>query len=240
MIGCLCETCTSQDPHDKRLRTSAHIVIENKHIQIDIGPDFRQQMLTHGVQMLDGLILTHQHSDHTSGLDEIRAFNFIKEGTSIPLYAEQYLLDDLRTRFAYIFSPKDYPGLPLITLHKIESNSEFNIDGINIMPIKVIHGRQPIVGYRIQNFAYITDASLIPKESIIQLRNLDVLIINALRKKVHHSHFNLAQSLKAIEEINPKKAYITHISHQMGRHKIVESELPENVFLAFDGLTLEI
>ncbi|MEO6189158.1 MAG: MBL fold metallo-hydrolase [Saprospiraceae bacterium] len=239
MIGCTCPTCTSLDPKDSRLRTSAHISTQGIHIQIDIGPDFRQQILSNKIKRVDAILITHQHADHTSGIDEIRAFNF-SQNSSIPIYAEDMVLDDLKQRFAYVFSASDYPGLPSIRLNPIIANQNFNILGIDITPLRILHGKLPILGFRICNFAYITDASQISEDVMQELQGLEVLIINALRHKVHHSHFNLDQSLKVVHQINAKQTYLTHLSHQMGLHKDIEKELPPNVFLGYDGLTIEI
>ncbi|NOT36181.1 MAG: MBL fold metallo-hydrolase [Saprospiraceae bacterium] len=239
MIACSCPTCSSTDTRDKRLRTSVHIEYKGKNIQIDVGPDFRQQMLTSGIQKLDLVLITHQHSDHTAGIDEIRAFNFAHNGSEIPLFANEFVIKDLKTRFHYIFGANEYPGLPLIQLNEIVENQLIDCKEFQIIPIKIQHGKLNILGYRIQNFAYITDASFISEESFEQLQNLEILIINSLRLKEHHSHFNLEQSLMAISKIGAKKSYITHLSHQMGLHSNVEKILPHGVSLAYDGLVLE-
>ncbi len=240
MIGCTCPTCTSNNPKDKRLRTSAIIQYNGCNIQIDVGPDFRQQMLTHQINKLDAILITHQHSDHTSGIDEIRAFNFIENNAIFPMYAEQWVLDDIKNRFRYIFEKSDYPGLPSIKLFPIEAGCEFDFNGITILPIKITHGQKEILAYRIDQFAYVTDCSYISKESMSQLMNLDVLILNSLRQKQHHSHFTLLQALEVIEILKPKKAFLTHISHQMGLHSEIEKLLPANVQLAYDTCVINL
>lgn len=239
MIGCSCYVCQSEDTRDKRLRTSINILTKNTSLQIDIGPDFRQQVLRSQITRIDAILLTHHHADHTSGLDEIRAFNFSQDQL-IPIYAENYVLEDLKLRFDYIFGGVNYPGLPNLKLQLVEPGNSVNISGIDVLPVRIMHGELPILGYRIGNFAYITDANFIDEVTLSQLQDLDILIINALRQKLHHSHFSLQQSLEMIKVINAKKSYITHISHQMGTHQETELKLPTNVSLAFDGLILEV
>jgi len=237
MIGCDCEVCHSSHYKDKRLRSSAYFELEGLGLQIDIGPDFRQQMLLNRISKIDAVLLTHEHADHTSGMDEIRGFNFSQK-MSIPFYGEQRVVNDLRQRFDYIFKPVKYSGLPAIELKEISGLNNFSIKETEIMPLSLMHGNLPILGYRIRNAAYITDASFLPEETITRLQGLEVLIINALRQTSHHSHLSLKECLVCIEQIKPKKAYITHISHQMGLHDQIESTLPDSVHLAYDGLII--
>lgn len=239
MIACHCDTCRSTDSRDKRLRTSAHLEFNDIHIQIDIGPDFRQQILNSRIPKVDLILLTHEHADHTSGLDEIRAFNFAQDDARIPLYSEDRVLTDLKKRFDYIFGGNKYPGLPSILLNHIVPQESILFHGLKILPLRIQHGTLGILGYRIGNFAYITDASAIPEETMESLMGLDVLIINALRIKEHHSHFNLEQALEVISHIKAKRTFITHISHQMGLHDEIEKTLPPHVQLAYDGLIIE-
>lgn len=205
---------------------------------IDCGPDFRQQMLSNKVQRLDAILFTHEHSDHTAGLDDIRPY-FFKQG-DIPIYAHQRVLQSLQKRFDYIFSAEDkYPGAPSVREHIIE-NKSFKIENISVVPIDVMHNRVQVFGYRIDDFAYITDAKTIAAEEMKKLGGLEVLVVNALRKEPHHSHFNLEEALAFIQEVNPRKAYLTHISHTMGFHDEVQPQLPDNVFLAYDNLKLTL
>lgn len=239
MIMCSCPTCLSKDTKDKRLRTSIHLQEGNISLVIDIGPDFRQQMLTHNIPKINAILLTHQHVDHTAGLDDIRPYNGIQKG-AIPFYGEQYVLDDIRNRFQYIFSDHKYQGLPQVELIKIEPDQFFYIDELSILPIRLMHGHLPIVGFKIKNLMYITDASYIDLSVIETIRGVDCLIINALRIAKHPTHFNLQDCLDMIQLIQPKRAYIIHLSHQMGTHAEINAVLPDHVELAYDGLTLHI
>lgn len=235
MIGCHCEVCTSHDPRDRRLRTSLHVEVGSTSIIIDIGPDFRQQVLAHQIRDIDAILITHHHADHTSGIDEIRGYNFTHR-KSVPFYAEEYVCTDLQERFGYIFGGGEYPSLPQISLNKISAGKKFNVREVDIEPLRVMHGSLPVLGFRLGSFAYITDANSIPFESIQRLTGLDYLIINALRQKSHHAHFSLEESLQMISNLKPRQTYLTHISHQMGKHADVSKLLPEGVELAFDGL----
>ena len=238
VIACNCETCLSGDLKDKRLRTSILIEEEEKVIIIDTGPDFRQQMLNNNVKKLDAVIFTHEHRDHIAGLDDIRAFNFIKNA-AMDVYAENRVARALTYEFPYIFSDKKYPGVPEINLQIID-NQEFNVNGIKIIPIRVMHFKLPVLGFRIDEFAYITDANYIAEEEKEKLYGVKYLIINALRREKHVSHFSLQQTLDIISELSPRRAYITHISHQMGLHEKLQMELPPGVFAAYDGLKIDI
>lgn len=234
-IGCLCQVCTSGDPRDKRLRSSVYIQVNDKNLLIDCGPDFRQQMLQVDFSKLDGILITHEHYDHVGGLDDVRPFN--RFGT-VNLYVEDFVGEAIKTRLPYCFQEFKYPGVPDLTLQVID-NSPFCIDNVMITPIRLLHYKLPVFGYRIGNMAYLTDLKYIPQEEFGKLENLDTLIIDALRKEEHLSHVNLEQSLKLIKRIAPRKTYLIHMSHQMGLHAEVEKELPENVFLPYDGLEIE-
>lgn len=237
VIACECNTCLSDDPHDKRLRTSLLLETEKVTLLFDAGPDFRQQMLRENVKKLDSIILTHEHKDHISGMDDVRAFNY-KSHDAIDIYAEERVQKAIRKEYSYVFSEFQYPGIPKMRLNSITDNN-FIIHGIEIIPIRVFHYRLPVYGFRIGNFAYITDANYIPEESKEKLIGVKYLIINALRKEKHISHFSLREAIDIIREISPKKAYLTHISHQMGLYKDVSEELPAGIVLAYDGLDFE-
>jgi phosphoribosyl 1,2-cyclic phosphate phosphodiesterase len=230
--------CLSTDVKDKRLRSSILISWDDKTVVIDCGPDFRQQMLRENVQLVNGVLFTHEHSDHTAGLDDLRPFCY-KIG-EMPIFLSQITLDSLEQRFQYIFSQENrYPGAPSVQPNIIDK-TPFSFLDLTITPIQVMHGNLAILGYRIQNIAYLTDVKTITIEEKEKLRNLDVLIVNALRIEEHPTHFNLKEALNFIEEIQPKRAYFTHISHKLGFHKEVSAKLPKNVFLSFDGLEVEV
>jgi phosphoribosyl 1,2-cyclic phosphate phosphodiesterase len=235
VIACECNTCISDDPHDKRLRTSLLLETDSTTLVFDAGPDFRQQMLREHVTKLDSILLTHEHKDHIAGMDDVRAFNY-KSQDAIDIYSEERVQKAIRKEYSYVFSEFQYPGIPKMRLNDIPEH-KFNVKGIDIIPIRVFHYRLPVYGFRIGNFAYITDANYIPEESKEKLFGVKYFVINALRKEKHISHFSLREAIDLIREISPKKAYITHISHQMGRHAVVSEELPKGIFLAWDGLS---
>jgi phosphoribosyl 1,2-cyclic phosphate phosphodiesterase len=237
VIACDCNICLSTDPLDKRLRTSVLLETDETTIIIDAGPDFRQQMLREHVTKLDAILLTHEHKDHIAGLDDVRAFNY-KSKDAIDIYSEERVQKVIKKEFSYVFSEYQYPGIPKMRLNPIPEHS-FNIKNISIIPVRVFHYRLPVYGFRIGNFAYITDANYIPEESKEQLYGVKYLVVNALRKEKHISHFSLREAIDFIREISPKKAFITHISHQMGLHTEVSKELPPEIMLAFDGLSLK-
>ncbi len=238
VIGSNHPVCQSEDARDKRLRVSVLVEVDDLNIVVDCGPDFRQQMLSNPVSRLDAILFTHEHSDHTVGLDDIRPF-FFKQG-DIPVYAHERVMSSLQKRFDYIFSSENkYPGVPSVQEHVI-SNEAFNVKGVHVTPVNVMHNRVQVFGFRIRDFAYITDAKTIAEEEADKLKGVDVLVINALRQEPHHSHFNLEEALQFIKKINPKKAYLTHISHLLGFHAEVQAQLPPNVFLAYDNLQIEI
>lgn len=238
VIGSTHPVCLSENPKDKRLRVSALIKYKGVNLVIDCGPDFRQQMLANPIDRIDAILFTHEHSDHTVGLDDIRPF-FFKQG-DIPIYAHQRVMDSLRTRFDYIFrSENKYPGAPSVE-ERVITNNAFKVEGVEIIPINAMHNRVQVFGFRIADFAYLTDVKAIEPDEISKLRGVEVLVINALRKEPHHSHFNLEEALEFIKLINPKKSYLTHISHKLGFHDNVQSELPSNVFLGYDNLKITI
>lgn len=238
VIGCTCDVCRSLDYRDKRLRTSILLEVKDQTFVIDTGPDFRQQMLREQVKRVDAVIFTHAHRDHTAGLDDVRAYNFLHK-MEMPVYGSQQVLDQLKIEYAYAFAPKYYPGIPQLTLTPI-NGEDFEVNGISLTPLPVMHLHLPVLGFRIGNFSYITDAKFIPPETVKKLEGTEVLVLNALQREQHISHFNLSEALQMVETIRPRRTYFTHISHKMGLHADVEKELPEDVSLAFDGLRLTV
>ncbi len=238
LISCKCAVCTSSDERDKRLRSSISLSIGDLYFVIDSGPDFRQQMLRDRATQLDAIVFTHEHKDHIAGLDDVRAFNFTM-GEPMNVYCTAQVEEALRREFHYAFSEKKYPGVPEIILNRIE-NAPFKIKGVEFKPIEVLHFKMKVFGYRIGNFTYITDANYIAEEEIQKIIGSEILVLNALRREAHPSHFTFDEALALIARIQPRQAYLTHISHQLGKHEDVILELPENVHLAYDGLTLEL
>ncbi len=237
IIGIDHPVCKSKNPKDRRLRSSVLVIWDNTNFVIDCGPDFRMQMLEADCKKIDAILYTHEHSDHVAGLDDIRPF-FFKQG-KIPIYAHKRVLGELKKRFYYIFDKNyAYPGSP-----KVEENvvsSKIIIDNKEVIPISALHKDLQVYGYRFKNFAYLTDVKTINKKEIDKLSGIDVLVINALRIEEHYSHFNLEQALEFISKVKPRKAYLTHISHMLGFHNEVEKILPENVYLAYDGLEITV
>jgi len=238
VIACKCPICLSTDKRDKRLRTSAMVEVDGQTIVIDSGPDFRYQMLRANVEKLDAILFTHEHKDHTAGLDDVRAFNWVNK-KAVDIYAEERVQASLKQEFAYVFAEFRYPGIPQLNLWTVE-NKAFNINGTQIIPIRAKHFKLPVYAYRIADMAYITDANYISVEEKEKLKGLKVLVVNALRKEKHLSHFTLPEALALIEELKPEKAYLTHGSHQLGFHEEISKELPDHVFMAYDGLKIEI
>lgn len=239
VIGCDCNVCLSTDVRDTRLRVAVLLSLGDKNIIIDTGPDFRLQMLHAEVKNLEGILLTHEHNDHIIGIDDVRSFIF-RSKVPMPVYANQRVMTELKNRFAYAFKDSPYPGSPRFDVHIIDENTPFSIHDFNIQAIKIWHGKLPILGFRIRDFAYLTDIKTIEKKELDKLKSLDVLIISALQKEPHHSHATLAEALAIIAQIKPRRTFITHLSHRMGYHEDIEKELPAGVKLAFDGLELEL
>jgi phosphoribosyl 1,2-cyclic phosphate phosphodiesterase len=237
VIACECETCQSEDPLDKRLRTSLLLESAEATVLIDAGPDFRQQMLREKVKRLDAILITHEHKDHIAGMDDVRAFNY-KSQDAIDIFAEERVQKAIKREFSYVFAEYQYPGIPKMRLNTIQG-FPFHVRDIEIIPVRVRHMHLEIYGFRIGNFAYITDANYIPEASKEKLIGVKYMVVNALRKEKHISHFSLREAIDFIREISPRKAYITHISHQMGLMKNVTKELAPDISLAYDGLSIE-
>ena len=239
IIACDCPVCRSTDSRDKRLRSSILIENEGQTYVIDTGPDFRQQMLRENVKRIDAVVFTHEHRDHISGLDDIRAFNFVMK-QAIDVYADERVDEAIRKReYPYIFSKEQYPGIPEINMHRI-GKEPFMVGKTQFIPIQVMHMRLPVTAFRIGKFTYITDANFIAEEEQEKIMGSEVIVLNALRREAHPSHFNLEESIALISKWKPKQAYFTHISHQLGKHSDVEKELPPHIKLAYDGLVLNI
>jgi len=239
VIGSSDPVCLSSDPRDKRLRVSVLVQADSLNLVMDCGPDFRQQMLRNPVERLDAILFTHEHADHTAGIDDIRPF-FFRQG-DIPVYAHKRVLASLKRRFDYIFADENrYPGAPAVNIHEVERGKPFALGAHWITPIEAWHNRLQVFGYRIGDFAYLTDVKTIQPEEIDRLEGLEVLVVNALRKEPHHSHFNLTEALSFIEKVKPERAFLTHISHKMGFHAEVDAELPNGVHLAYDNLTITL
>lgn len=239
VIACEHPVCKSKDKKDKRLRSSVLISWEKTNVVIDCGPDFRQQMLRENITNLEGVLFTHEHSDHTAGIDDVRPFYFKQK--YINFYAHKRVFESLYKRFDYIFKTQDkYPGTPTVTEIYIDKNKSFTIRGKEIIPIEAMHGSLPVLGYRIDDFTYFTDINNISETEFNKVKGTKVLVVNALHNTLHHSHFNLDQALAFVKKVNPEKAYFTHISHLLGFHEEVEKKLPKNVFLSYDTLKLNI
>ncbi|MEQ8359164.1 MAG: MBL fold metallo-hydrolase [Cytophagales bacterium] len=237
VIGCDCKVCRSLDFRDDRLRSSIHIEDGDTSIIVDSGPDFRQQVLRERIRTMDALLFTHEHKDHTAGMDDIRSFNFLQK-KDMPVYARKEVIEQLKREFAYIFENLPYPGIPRIEVKEIE-NKPFTIGKTEIVPIEVMHMKLPVFGFRFGDITYITDAKTISEKERKKIRGSKVLVLNALHQKEHYSHLNLKEAIELASDLKAEKAYFTHISHWMGLHKEVEKDLPENMFLAYDGLKLE-
>ncbi len=239
VIGSKSPVCLSDDQKDKRLRVSVWIHDLDFSLVVDCGPDFRQQMLKSECPSIDAILFTHEHADHTAGLDDIRPFNF-KQG-ALKAYGHKRVLDNIKSRFGYIFQTENrYPGAPSLDTIEVHNDQPFQVKDKTIIPISAWHGSLQVFGYRVDNFAYLTDLKTVPDEELSKFENLDVLVINALREEPHDTHFNLQEALAFIELVKPGKTYLTHISHNMGFHEEVQKRLPENVFLAYDNLEITV
>lgn len=239
VIGSQHAVCFSADPRDKRLRVSIWIQWDNHSYIVDCGPDFRQQMLASKCTRLDGILYTHEHADHTAGLDDIRPFNF-KQG-AIAIFGHQRVIDNLRRRFDYVFETENrYPGAPSVIPVEVKAEEPFPLGDKIAIPINVMHGNLQVFGFRIDDFAYLTDVKTIDESEIAKLHGIKVLVVNALREEPHHSHFNLEEALAFIAKVQPQKAYLTHISHLFGFHEDIQEKLPQNVFVAYDNLVINV
>lgn len=243
MIGCQCPVCTSADPRDKRLRTSALVRYEGLELVIDAGPDFRQQMLRAGISHPDAILLTHHHIDHTGGLDDVRAFNYsadtsYKVCTPFPIYCEELVQEALHKMFYYAFSDHPYPGVPDFCLKTIDDRP-FSIKGVEIIPIRVFHHKLPVLGFRFGSLAYVTDANRIPEEEFGKLEGLDIFVINTVRRGHHISHFSLEEAIEVAQRVGAKRTFLTHLSHQLPRYEELLSELPDGIEPAWDGLEVK-
>ncbi len=238
VVGCDCRVCSSPDPYDKRLRASVLVETADTTIVIDAGPDFRQQMLRAGVKKLDAVVITHPHKDHTGGLDDVRAFNWIQK-KPMDIYGRDTVLGAVRLEYPYAFGKNKYPGVPDMRLHSI-SNTPFDIGDMRLIPIDALHHKMPVFGFRVGDFSYLTDANQINQEEFDKMRGSRIVIINALRKEKHISHFTLDEAVDILNELEVEKGYITHVSHQMGLRKEIEPLLPDHIRLACDGLEIQL
>ncbi len=239
LIACPCKVCNSSDPHDKRLRSSVKIEVDDITLVIDSGPDFRQQMLRSETKKLDGLIFTHEHKDHIAGMDDIRAFNYVNK-LPVDVYASAQVQIALRREYQYIFTDFKYPGIPEINLFDIANDQPFDVKGVKVIPIEVLHFKLPVLGFRVNDFTYITDANFISDKEKEKIKGSKVLVLNALRHQKHISHFTLSEAIELVKELEIPEAYFTHISHQLGFHKEIDATLPQGMHLAHDGLQLEL
>ena len=239
VIACHCRVCQSTDPKDNRLRSSILLEYNGYTVVVDTGPDFRYQMLRQKVDRLDAVLMTHSHKDHIAGLDDVRAYNY-QQQQSIPIYSNKATHDALRKEFYYAFSDYKYPGVPQLELEEIKPERLFELYGESILPIEVMHFKMPVLGFRIGDFAYITDAKTIAEDSYAQLAGVKVLVLNALQKEPHISHLTLEEALEVAQRIGPDQTYLTHISHRFGQHADIQQELPAGVFVAYDGLQLSV
>lgn len=239
VIGSDHPVCLSKDPRDKRLRVSVLISWRNFNYVIDCGPDFRQQMLTNSVTKLNGILFTHEHADHTAGIDDIRPF-FFRQG-DIPIYAHERVISSLNRRFDYIFADENrYPGAPAVKVTKVVNNESIQLEDLEVIPIEAFHNRLQVFGYRFGDFVYLTDVKSVEEAEIKKMMGAKVLVVNALRVEPHHSHFNLQEAIAFAQMVGAEKTYFTHISHMLGFHEEVEKKLPKNIFLAYDNLQLKI
>lgn len=238
VIACDCSVCTSTDFRNKRLRSSIMIHAKGKNIVIDTGPDFRYQMLRENVKHLDAVLYTHAHKDHIAGLDDVRAFNYF-QGTAIDVFADHLVQDALKREFYYIFTEHKYPGIPRINLNEV-TDMDFEIGDLLVKPIDIMHFKLPIKGYRFDNFTYLTDVKSVSEESRHKIRGTEILVVNALQREPHISHFTLDEAIAFAQEVGADQTYFTHISHRLGLHEEVSKELPPGIYLAYDGLELTL
>jgi phosphoribosyl 1,2-cyclic phosphate phosphodiesterase len=238
VIACGCEVCTSADPHDNRLRAAIMIESEDKTIVIDSGPDFRYQMLREKVKKLDAIVFTHEHKDHIAGMDDIRAFNYF-QNAPVDIYATERVQTALKREFFYVFEEFKYPGVPQINMHTITLDP-FNIGSVNFIPVEVMHYKLPVLGFRVGDFTYITDAKTVADSEVEKIKGTKILVINALQTESHISHFTLDEALMFAQRVNAQKTYLTHISHRLGRYVDISAQLPPGIELAYDGLKLTI
>jgi len=240
MIGCTCPVCRSLDFRDQRLRVAVHLAVAGRSLVVDTGPDFRQQMLRAHITRLDGILFTHEHKDHTAGLDDVRAFNF-RQQQEMPVFAEPRVIEQLKREYAYVFAEHKYPGVPQVGLHPITDDQQpFDVLGLAVQPLRALHHKLPVLGFRLGGLAYLTDANFLADSTLEQMRGADTIVLNALRHEPHLSHFSLSEAVAILEELKPRRAYLTHISHQLGRHREVEATLPPWIRLAYDGLAVEV
>lgn len=238
LIACPCEVCRSTDPRNKRLRTSILIETPSQTLAIDCGPDFRQQMLSADVRHLDAILMTHQHKDHTGGLDDIRAFNFINK-KPIDIYCDYATELGIKDQYSYVFTETDYPYLPKMKFHRVNTE-KFCIGDLEILPIEVMHATMPVKGYRFGNFTYITDAKTIDSAEREKIRGTKTLVVNALRHENHYSHFTINEAIELVNHVQPERAYFIHMSHQFGLHETMQSKMPQGIYIAYDGLKIEV
>jgi phosphoribosyl 1,2-cyclic phosphate phosphodiesterase len=238
VISCDCKVCKSLDFRDKRFRSSIHVETNGISLVVDTGPDFRSQMLRAGIKRLDAVIYTHEHKDHTAGLDDIRPYNFTQQ-MDIPIFGRRQVLDQIQREFSYIFSAKKYPGVPQVDAIEIDENP-FRVNGVPVIPVPVLHYKLPVLGFRFGDFSYVTDANFIPDESMKLLEGTEILVLNALQKESHISHFTLEEAVEMAQRIGAKQTYFTHISHRLGLHEQVDRELPDGIALGYDGLELTL
>ncbi|MEI6594306.1 MAG: MBL fold metallo-hydrolase [Bacteroidota bacterium] len=239
LIACDCTICASNNIRDKRLRSSILVQVDDQNIVIDSGPDFRQQMLRTGIKHLDALVFTHAHKDHIAGMDDIRGFNFAMK-KPIDVYCTSKVVDHMKREFHYIFEEIKYPGIPEVDIHLIQNDQNFFVGKTEIQPIEVKHLNMKVLGFRFDKFVYITDANFISDKEKEKIKGCEVLVLNALRIETHLSHFSLQEAIALVNEIKPKRAFFTHISHQLGLHDEIEKDLPPNIRLAYDGLEIEV